>query len=77
MDVLQDYLSEVYQNPPSLMDSDFKLVIVLNNYLIKSKSESKSLIFSLTKEIIGESLSYNRSVEILNFCLKYICLVWD
>lgn len=36
MDSLQEYLSDLYQNPPSLMDSDFKLVIVLNNYLIKS-----------------------------------------
>lgn len=59
------------------MDSDFKLVIVLSNYLIKSWSENGSILFSLTKEIIGESLSYNRSVEILNFCFKYICWLWD
>lgn len=59
------------------MDSDWKLVTVLSNYLIKSSNEQSSILFSLAKEIIGESLSYNRSVEILNFSFKFISWLWD
>ena len=59
------------------MDSDFKLVIVLNSYLIKTKDPQQALLFSLTQEIISESLSYNRSIEILNFSFKYLCCLFD
>ena len=33
---MSDYLSEVYQTPPSLMDTDWKITLVLNHYFLSS-----------------------------------------
>ena len=64
-------------SPPCLMDADWKLIIVVHNLLSQAKEEQEALIFQLAQEVITESLTLNRSVEILSFLYKYIIFLFE
>jgi hypothetical protein len=51
--VLDGYMREAYMNPPSLMDADWKLIIVIHNYLTQGSTEEEALIFQLAQEVIS------------------------
>jgi len=42
-------MREAYMNPPSLMDADWKLIIVIHNLLSQSNTEGESLVFQLAQ----------------------------
>lgn len=54
------------------MDSDWKLIIVIHNLLTQATLETENTIFVLAQEVICESLTKNRSIEILTFIYKYV-----
>lgn len=70
-------MREAYMSPPSLMDADWKLIIVIHNYLSQGSTEEEALIFQLAQEVVSESLSLNRSIEILSFLYKYVGYLFE
>lgn len=63
-DEIQEFLSNVFCNPPSLMDSDWKLLAIFYRYLCIKGSTSKDLenLFLLVQDTMCECLTQNKSV---------------
>lgn len=69
---MQEFLENVFCNPPSLLDSDWKFIIVFYRVLsVKSEGNQRQL-FLLVQDTICECLSSNRSTDLLAFAIKFI-----
>mgnify|MGYP000889879606 CR=1 FL=1 len=55
-------MQDAFLNPPALMDTDWKLVVFIHNALTQREGEREGLMLALAQEVMGCSLSANRSV---------------
>lgn len=61
-DVLEAFMQDAFLSPPALMDTDWKLVVFIHNALTQREGEREGLMLALAQEVMGCSLSANRSV---------------
>lgn len=70
-------MRDAYMSPPAVMDADWKLIVVVQNLLSQGAGEEEALVFQLSQEVMGESLTLNRSIEILSFLFRYVTYLFQ
>jgi len=49
---IQEAMQDIYLDPPTLMDSNWKLVVFMHSLLSQWTSEEENIIFNLTQEVM-------------------------
>ena len=66
---ISEYLNYVEENPPTLMDSDWKILVILYRYL---NLKAFSVEFEQIQDNICSCISQNKSVDLLMFTFKFM-----